>query len=102
MMRGGVCLLVVFATLSVMADRAIAADERKGREVYEIHCAGCHGVDGVSLDPLVPNFADGDALVLMDAELFQRIGDGKETMPAFRGILSSEEMRNVIAYIRTF
>lgn len=101
MRRACVCLLAVTA-MCVLAESAVAADERKGREVYDLHCATCHGMDGISLDPLVPSFADGDALFLMDAELLQRIGDGNDTMPAFRGLLSAEEIRDVIAYIRTF
>ncbi len=88
--------------VAAVAGSAIAADDRKGREVYDLHCAGCHGPDGVSMDPMTPSFADGDALFLMDAELMQRISDGKDTMPSFRGILSAEDMRDVIAYIRTF
>lgn len=95
------CLIFVM-TLSVVVEDSNAADERKGREVYDLHCAACHGINGVSPDPMVPNFADGDALFLMDAELVQRIGDGNDTMPAFRGLLSADEIRDVIAYLRTF
>lgn len=101
-MRTLLALLVALLGASLLPGTAHAADEQKGREVYERHCLACHGIDGVSLDPMIPNFADGDALYRMDAELIQRISDGKDTMPAFRGLLSSEEMRNVIAYIRTF
>lgn len=102
MTRGAFASVLVILAFSLMAESLFAADERKGREVYDLHCSTCHGLDGVSTDPLVPNFADGDALFLMDAELMQRIKDGNETMPAFRGLLSAEEIRDVIAYIRTF
>lgn len=102
MTRGAFASVLVILAFSLMAESLFAADERKGREVYDLHCSTCHGLDGVSTDPLVPNFADGDALFLMDAELMQRINDGNETMPAFRGLLSAEEIRDVIAYIRTF
>lgn len=94
---GGTALIFTLAFFP-----ALAADERNGRAVYEAHCASCHGFDGVSLDPMIPNFSDGDALFLMDAELMKRISDGKDTMPAYRGLLTAEEMRDVIAYIRTF
>ena len=102
MMRRAFAYLLAVMTLFVLAESVMGADEREGRKVYDVHCATCHGVNGVSPDPMVPNFADGDALFLMDAELLQRIGDGNDTMPAFRGLLSAEEMRDVIAYIRTF
>ena len=102
MMRNSLYVIFVVLALVVTAGSVLAADERKGREVYEMHCVGCHGPDGVSVDPMIPSFADGDALFKMDAELQQRISDGKDTMPSFRGLLSAEEMRDVIAYIRTF
>lgn len=97
-----VVIALLFLVAVAVAGSAFAADDRKGREVYDLHCAACHGHDGVSMDPMIPSFADGEALFLMDAELLQRISDGKDTMPSFRGILSAEEMRDVIAYIRTF
>lgn len=101
-MRNALQFVILVLALAVMAGGVLAADERKGREVYDMHCVGCHGPDGVSADPMIPSFADGDALFMMDAELQQRISDGKDTMPSFRGLLSAEEMRDVIAYIRTF
>jgi len=36
------------------------------------------------------------------SDLLQRIRDGKDTMPAFRGLLRDEEIRDVITYLRTF
>ena len=102
MMHKALSFLFAIMTLTAVTNGVLAADERKGREVYDLHCATCHGTNGVSPDPMVPNFADGDALFLMDSELLQRIGDGSDTMPAFRGLLNAEEMRDVIAYIRTF
>ena len=38
----------------------------------------------------------------MDSELLDRIRDGKDGMPSFRGMLSDNEIRDVIAYLRTF
>jgi len=79
-----------------------AADRNNGRQLYEIHCVGCHGETGYSIDPTVPSFASGDVLFLMDSELLDRIRDGKDGMPSFRGMLSDNEIRDVIAYLRTF
>ena len=79
-----------------------AADRNNGRQLYEIHCIDCHGATGNSIDPMTPSFASGDLLFLMDSELLDRIRDGKDGMPAFRGMLSDNESRDVIAYLRTF
>ena len=78
-----------------------AADRQNGRTLYEMHCVGCHGESGNSIDPTIPNFANGDRLCQMDAQLLDSIRRGNQTMPAFRGLLSDQEIRDVIAYLRT-
>jgi mono/diheme cytochrome c family protein len=80
---------------------SIAADYFNGRQVYEMHCQACHGVDGRSMVPGTPDFTNGDALFRPDTELFQQIREGKGVMPAFRGMLSDSEIRDVIAYVRS-
>jgi cytochrome c6 len=89
----GMCLLAVRPSL--------AADPQKGRQTYELHCEACHGVAGKSIEPGTPRFAGGDSLFLMDQDLLRRIREGKNTMPAYRGLLRDEEIRDVIAYLRT-
>ena len=101
-MKAGKTLMVALGVFLVWANYGLAADMQKGRQVYEIHCIACHGERGISSDPLVPSFADGDLLYLMDSDLLRRIRDGKDTMPAFRGILRDEEIRDVITYLRSF
>ena len=78
-----------------------AADRKNGRTIYEMHCLGCHGEGGNSIDPTIPNFANGDGLFMMDSELLRRIREGSQTKPAFRGLLSDQEIRDVISYLRT-
>ena len=95
-------LIACLGVSLVWASYGLAADIQKGRQVYDLHCIACHGAGGISSDPFVPSFADGDLLYLMDSDLLQRIRDGKDTMPAFRGLLRDEEIRDVITYLRTF
>ena len=98
-------LILFFAAIAVLAlawsAPGAAADRNNGRAIYEMHCVGCHGEGGRSVDPTVPSFANGDALFMMDSELLDRIRQGNQTMPAFRGLLSDEEIRDVISYLRT-
>jgi len=51
--------------------------------------------------PGVPDFSQGDTLLQSDLELLNSIQDGKNMMPAYRGILSNMEILDVIAYLRT-
>ena len=80
---------------------AHAGDLQNGRETYDLHCSICHGIDGMPVDMTIPSFANGDRLFQMDQDLMRSIREGKELMPAFRGLLSDEEIRDVITYLRT-
>jgi len=101
-MRILMLLSVVLAVLAVAWPApGVAADRKNGRTLYEIHCQGCHGEGGYSFDPTVPSFANGDGLFMMDSDLVDRIRNGNQTMPAFRGLLSDQEIRDVISYLRT-
>ena len=101
-MKHLVLLLVILCTMALAWSSPGAANDRNnGRVIYEMHCVGCHGEGGRSVDPTVPSFANGDALFMMDSELLDRIRQGNQTMPAFRGLLSDQEIRDVISYLRT-
>jgi mono/diheme cytochrome c family protein len=78
-----------------------AADIFKGREVYELHCQSCHGVDGRSIEPGTPDFSRGESLFAPDSELVRELREGGGMKPAYRGMLTDEELRDVVAYVRT-
>lgn len=78
-----------------------AADFFNGRQIYEVHCQSCHGIDGRSMEPGTPDFSIGDTLFRPDADLVREIRDGKGTMPAYRGLLTDAEIRDVVAYLRS-
>jgi len=92
---------IIILLLSMPLQFSIAADYFNGRQVYEMHCETCHGVDGRSMVPGTPDFSTGDALFRADSDLFTQIREGKGVMPAYRGILQDNEIRDVIAYVRS-
>jgi len=94
-------LVLSIVWLICIADPVVAADVFQGRDIYMTHCESCHGVDGESMVPGTPSFADGDTLFRTDSELFTQILAGNNLMPAYRGFLSDAEIRDVIAYIRS-
>lgn len=89
-------LALLAATPSVRA-----ADVNNGRQIYNLHCAGCHGLTGVSVMPSAPNVARGAVLLQPDAAIRVSIRGGKNAMPAYAGILKDGEILDVIAYMRT-
>ena len=76
---------------------AQASDIFGGKEVYELHCQTCHGMDGQSIEPGVPDFSRGESLYAPDVDLVRVLRDGDGHLPTFRGLLSDEELRDVIA-----
>ena len=80
---------------------AQASDIFSGKEVYELHCETCHGMNGQAIEPGVPDFSRGESLYAPDVDLVRVLRDGDGHLPTFRGLLSDEELRDVIAYIRT-
>ena len=94
-------LAAVAAVLLVAGYDARAADIFNGKEVYELHCQGCHGVDGRSVEPGIPDFTRGESLMVPDTELFERLWDGMAHLPSYRGMIEDSDLRDVIAYVRT-
>ena len=69
--------------------------------MFNNYCVSCHGQNGVAAHPLAPNFQRGEKLFVSDLILVESIRKGKEAMPAFNGILTEQQILDVIAYIRT-
>lgn len=89
------CLICTLTTTNILA-----ANVSKGREVYDKNCQICHGANGKGVVPDAPDFSFGEELIKPDIELFNAISLGKGMSPAYRGILSEEEIFDVISYLR--
>lgn len=83
------------------AGSAGAADIQRGGQLYSIHCAVCHGVNGTPVLPGAPNFRRMETLMRPDMQVMAAIRNGKGAMPAFFGVLREREILDVIAYLRT-
>jgi mono/diheme cytochrome c family protein len=119
--------ITVFASMLALAlalapTTALAGDAAKGKVVYTANCTSCHGETGKGdgpvgqvLQPPPRNFAtadfkydtDADGKPATDADLKGVISKGagafggNQMMAPWGGILSDEDIDNVIAYIRT-
>ena len=78
-----------------------AADINNGRTIYQRHCAMCHGANGSPGMAGAADFRRGQGLMQSERALYKRIEQGDKACPAYRGILSEQEIYDVIAYIRT-
>jgi cytochrome c6 len=87
--------------LALLPLSVYAADPGNGQRIYLVNCAGCHGQDGISEMPQAPNLARYDIFTKPDPVLIGTIRSGRNMMPSFLGVLSDQEMRDVISYVRT-
>jgi mono/diheme cytochrome c family protein len=93
-------------------ERFTGGDAANGAKLYKRYCAGCHGADGRggahTFMPHIQNLTKKDYIeFLPDGYLFTVIAEGGEAvgksayMPAWGGTLSEQEIKDVIAHIRT-
>jgi mono/diheme cytochrome c family protein len=91
---------------------APAADAQRGEPLYQRYCTGCHGADGrgggKNFMPHVGALTrKGYTDLLEDSYLAAIIAEGGEAfgkssyMPAWKSTLSSQDIDDVIAYVRT-
>ena len=92
---------ILFALALVSSGSAQAADVMKGQRIYQMHCASCHGANGLAPLPNAPNFARGERIMQPDPVLLANIRSGRGAMPGFFGILNDRDTLDVIAYLRT-
>lgn len=82
-------------------DVAQALDLLRGQRVYNMHCAVCHGMNGVPVIQQAPSFATKERLIQPDMMLVQSVKMGKTIMPPFMGILKDDEILDALHYART-
>lgn len=75
-------------------------DVTLGEELFLANCAPCHGPDAKGAD-YAPSLIHPIVAAKDDAELKRTILDGRNTMPAWRGQLSREEISDILAFLRS-
>ena len=114
---GLLCLAIGHATAQTdvepsEVERFTDGDAENGAKLYKRYCAGCHGADGRggahTFMPHIANLTAKDYIeFLPDGSLFTVIAEGGAAagksgfMPAWRGTLSEQDIKDVITFIRT-
>jgi cytochrome c6 len=73
---------------------------------FKAKCAMCHGADGsggtaTGKSLKVRDLGSADVQGQTDAQLTEIITSGKDKMPAYKGKLTDDQIKGLVAYIRT-
>ena len=77
-----------------------------GATIYKAQCILCHGDDGTSNTPVgqalkAPSFKDPAIVKIPDADRMVVVKKGKNGMPVFGDKLTDDQIKSVLAYVRT-
>lgn len=101
--------LSLFLNTVMVAAQDLPADLTRGKSLYQIHCATCHGLAGrgdgptaESLRVAPANFHRFRSFLKSDEELLRTIEHGVVFSPmhAWTGSLTEGQMVDVLAYVR--
>lgn len=107
------CLPVVVCSLVAVSAARAAGDARHGEAIYMRYCQGCHGPDGRGggkgfMPHVGPLARKGYVETLPDEYLEAVIAEGGAAagksgfMPSWKSTLSSQDISDVVAFIRSF
>jgi mono/diheme cytochrome c family protein len=70
-------------------------------ELFILACSRCHGVDAEGIEDIAPDISQ-DSLTLLETDewINQRITDGFKLMPRFSRILTTEQIADIVTYLR--
>ena len=74
--------------------------------LYKTKCAACHGADGKGETPIgksnkIRDLGSAEVQAQSDAELTTVITNGKGKMPAYGKSLKPDQVKDLVAYVRT-
>lgn len=114
-------LLALCCTLTAAAPAAAKpGDAQKGKQIYDKRCTWCHGAKGDGagaakdlLNPPPRDFTSGnykiktsffEEMAPADDDVFRMIRDGMPgtSMPGWSGLLTEQEIWDLVAYVKTF
>lgn len=95
----------ILFTITALLPAAARSDD-KSAATYKQKCVACHGPDGKAETPTgkalkVRSFSSPETVKMSDDELAGIITNGKEKMPKYGASLKPDEIKSLVAYIRT-
>src|SRR3954447_9650329 len=97
-------VIVLTAAILLIVPAAFAAAD--GVALYKAKCASCHGADGSGQTAMgkamkLRDLRSPEVQKQSDADLHKITADGKGKMPAYKGKLTDDEIKALVAHMRT-
>ena len=90
---------VCFVTIVAAGTISLAQD---AAATFKSKCQMCHGADGSGNAKMkVESFSLPDTVKMSDDDLIAEVTNGKGKMPAYKGKLSDDQIKGLVAYVRT-
>jgi mono/diheme cytochrome c family protein len=101
--RSSVLLAALVAATMLVETAAFAQDVAA---TYKAKCAACHGADAKGETPIgkkmgIKDMTSPEVQKMSDAELTAIIADGKDKMPSYKKSLKPDQIKELVAYIRS-
>lgn len=92
--------------VSLLAVGPMSFAQKSGADIYKSKCQSCHGADGSGNTPAGKSmkalpFSSPDIVNASDDSLFADTKNGKGKMPAYANKLTDDQIKAVVAHIRT-
>ncbi len=95
---------IALALVALAASAPAKADD--GATLFKSNCVVCHGADGTGTPTgkslKAPDLHSEVVQKLTDKQISDQIENGKNNMPPFKGTLSADQIKLLVAYVRTF
>ncbi|HTW24980.1 MAG TPA: cytochrome c [Candidatus Baltobacteraceae bacterium] len=95
---------LALALVAIVAASPARADD--GATLFKSNCVVCHGADGTGTPTgkalKAPDLHSDAVQKLTDAQITDQINNGKNNMPPFKATLNAEQVKLLVAYVRTF
>ena len=98
-------VLTIATVLAVVFTLSLSANAQAAADLFKSKCAMCHGPDGsgsaMGKKMGAHDFTAAEVQKMSDAELTEIITNGKNKMPKYADKLKPEEIKGLVAHIRT-
>ena len=89
------------------AELGLNEQQARGRHIYDRHCIRCHEpyssreIQGPSLKGIFKKEQFPSGIKANDQRMVDVIEMGKSKMPSFRGVLTTDQLADLLAYLHT-